>query len=219
MKTIAIIDDDIYIGDMLEEVLKREGYRVLRAYSGTEAVYLLSENRPDLVLLDLMMPGLTGEEVLPKISGIPVMILSAKVGVEDKVKLLLDGAVDYMTKPFEVKELLARITVHLRQGGLQNTSASITIGQLTLNPLSHQVTACDVPVKLTKTEYAILKLLMQNKGQPIAKSVILDRISQDTPDCTESSLKIHVSNLRKKLRDASGHDYIEAVWGIGFKIK
>lgn len=218
MKTIAIIDDDIYIGDMLEEVLKREGYRVLRAYSGTEALYLLSESKPDLVLLDLMMPGLTGEEVLPKISGIPVMILSAKVGVDDKVKLLLEGAVDYMTKPFDVKELLARITVHLREGASSNNSTSITVGDLKLDTLSHQVSVCGVPVKLTKTEYAILKLLMQNKAQVIAKSVILDRISQDTPDCTESSLKIHVSNLRKKLRDVSGEEYIEAVWGIGFKI-
>lgn len=219
MKTIAIIDDDIYIGDMLEEVLKREGYRVLRAYSGTEALYLLSENKPDLVLLDLMMPGLTGEEVLPKISGIPVMILSAKVGVDDKVKLLLEGAVDYMTKPFDVKELLARITVHLREGASKNMTTSITLGDLKLDTLSHQVSVCGVPVKLTKTEYAILKLLMQNKAQVIAKSVILDRISQDTPDCTESSLKIHVSNLRKKLRDVSGEEYIEAVWGIGFKMK
>ena len=97
MKTIAIIDDDIHIGDMLREVLVQEGYSVLRAYSGTEALYLLSQNKPDLVLLDLMLPGLSGEEVLPHIENIPVIVLSAKVDVQDKVNLLLGGAADYMT--------------------------------------------------------------------------------------------------------------------------
>ena len=117
MKTIAIIDDDIHIGDMLREVLVQEGYSVLRAYSGTEALYLLSQNKPDLVLLDLMLPGLSGEEVLPHIENIPVIVLSAKVDVQDKVNLLLGGAADYMTKPFDTKELLARITVQLRRFG------------------------------------------------------------------------------------------------------
>ena len=99
MKTIAVIDDDIHIGNVLEELLQREGYAVIRAYSGTEAVLLLERSRPDLVLLDLMLPGLSGEEVLAKIEGIPVMVVSAKVGVEDKVSLLLGGAADYITKP------------------------------------------------------------------------------------------------------------------------
>lgn len=217
-RTIAIVDDDIYIGNMVEEVLKTEGYHVLRAYSGTEILLLLSKRRPDLILLDLMMPGLSGEEVLPKISGIPVIVVSAKVDIEDKVKLLLGGAVDYMTKPFDIKELLARIQVHLRPGIKQGLSPTYSIGDLTLDSSSHDVTAAGKAVKLTKTEYAILKLLLQNPKQVIAKSVILDRINADTPDCTESSLKIHISNLRKKLREASGKEYIEAVWGIGFKI-
>lgn len=217
-RTIAIVDDDIHIGNMVEEVLKNEGYNVLRAYSGTEALLLLSNNRPDLILLDLMMPGLSGEEVLPEISGIPVIVVSAKVGIDDKVNLLSGGAVDYITKPFDVKELLARIQVHLRIGINQALSPTYIVGNLKLNSSSHDVTAAGKAVKLTKTEYAILKLLMQNPKQVIAKSVILDRISIDTPDCTESSLKIHISNLRKKLREASGKEYIEAVWGIGFKI-
>lgn len=115
MKTIAVIDDDIHIGNVLEELLQREGYAVIRAYSGTEAVLLLERQRPDLVLLDLMLPGLSGEEVLAKIEGIPVMVVSAKVGVEDKVNLLLNGAVDYITKPFDSRELLARVAVRLRE--------------------------------------------------------------------------------------------------------
>ena len=218
MKTIAVIDDDIHIGNVLEELLQREGYAVIRAYSGTEAVLLLERQRPDLVLLDLMLPGLSGEEVLAKIEGIPVMVVSAKVGVEDKVSLLLGGAAVYITKPFDSRELLARIAVRLRESAAPRLAPVLEAGLLRLDPASHAVTAAGAPVHLTKTEYAILKLFLQNPGQAIAKSVILDRISADTPDCTESSLKIHVSNLRKKLRDVTGADCIESVWGIGFKL-
>lgn len=217
-KTIVIADDDIHIGNMVEEALISEGYNVLRAYSGTEVLLLLSNTKPDLILLDLMMPGLSGEKVLPKIFGIPVIIVSAKVGIDDKVKLLLGGAVDYITKPFDLRELLARIQVHLRIGISKGLSPTYIVGDLELDSSSHGVKAGGKAVKLTKTEYAILKLLMQNPKQVIAKSVILEQISTDTPDCTESSLKIHISNLRKKLREASGKEYIEAVWGIGFKI-
>lgn len=218
MKTIAIIDDDIHIGDMLTEVLTQEGYAVLRAYSGTEALYLLTQNKPDLVLLDLMLPGLSGEEVLPHIENIPVIVLSAKVDVQDKVNLLLNGAADYMTKPFDTKELLARIIVQLRKTEQSEDRNTIHVGDLILDKVSLCLTVQGQEVKLTRTEYAILKLLMKNPKQVIAKRVLLDRISMDTPDCTERSLKQHISNLRKKLQDVSGVDYIETVWGIGFKL-
>lgn len=218
MKTIAIIEDDQTIGDLLEEVLQKEGFQVKRAYSGTEAVYLLSQQRPDLALLDLMLPGLSGEEVLPHLAGVPVIVVSAKVGVDDKVKLLLGGAADYLTKPFEIPELLARIQVQLRKGSAAPLSPVLRAGDVELDTASRQVTVGGTPVHLTKTEYAILKLLLQNPGQAVAKSVILERISLDTPDCTEYSLKQHVSNLRKKLREAGGKEYIQAVWGIGFRL-
>lgn len=218
MKTIAIIEDDIPIGDMLTEVLTRAGYSTLRAYSGTEALYLLSQNKPDLVLLDLMLPGLSGEEVLPHIENIPVIVLSAKVDVQDKVNLLLGGAADYMTKPFHTEELLARITVQLRKAEKSDDTQSLLNGDLVLDMVSHSLTVQGEPVKLTRTELAILKLLMEHPKQVIAKSVLLDRISLDTPDCTERSLKQHISNLRKKLQEVGGKDYIETVWGIGFKL-
>lgn len=218
-KTILIVDDDIHIGAMVEEVLTKEGYDVLRAYSGTEAVLLLSQKRPDLVLLDLMLPGLSGEEVLQRIKGIPVIVVSAKVEVDNKVALLLGGAADYVTKPFHTKELLARIAVQLRRAGEKDTDGVLSFAEIRMDTGTHTVTVGDDEVKLTRTEYAILKLLLQNQKQVITKSVLLDRISQDTPDCTESSLKIHVSNLRKKLREKKEKDYIEAVWGIGFRLK
>ncbi len=219
MKQILIVDDDVHIGNMLEETLQREGYGVARAYSGTEALLLLSGRRPDLVLLDLMLPGMSGEELLPRIAGIPVIVISAKVDVQDKVKLLLGGAADYLTKPFDVKELLARIAVQLRRAESGDGGAALTLGDLALDPASQSVRAGGQPVKLTRTEFAILKLLMSNPRQVITKGVLLDRISLDTPDCTERSLKQHVSNLRRKLQDAGGCDYIETVWGIGFKMR
>lgn len=216
-KTILIVDDDMQIGNMLTEVLHRAGYTVARAYSGTEAVLMLEKSRPDLVLLDLMLPGLSGEEVLPKMQGTPVIVISAKAGIDDKVSLLLGGAADYLTKPFDTKELLARIEVQLRKGAAP-LGERWEYGPLCLDTSSHSVTAAGTPVPLTKTEYAILKLLMQNPKQVLAKSVILERIAADTPDCTESTLKTHISHLRTKLRAATGRDWIEAVWGIGFKL-
>ena len=218
MKTIAVIDDDPHIGNMLEEILNREGYRTLRAYSGTEALLLLEHERPNLLLLDLALPGLSGEEVLKRISGIPVIVLSAKADVQDKVNLLLDGAADYMTKPFDTRELLARIAVQLRNAAAASCGL-FTFGALSLDTESRSVSLAGTPIHLTRTEYAILKLLIQNPGQVLTKSLLLERISLDTPDCTEGSLKIHVSNLRKKLKQVDGTDHIEAVWGIGFCLR
>lgn len=216
MKSIFVIDDDVDIGNLLEELLSRQGYEVLRAYSGSEALLLLEKQRPDLILLDLMLPGLSGEELLPKLTGIPVIVVSAKVDVTDKVRLLLDGAADYITKPFSTEELLARVAVQLRKK--ETPPMELRAGALRLDIRQRQVWVGDAPLHLTKTEYAILKLLMENAGQVLTKAQILDHISADTPDCVESSLKVHVSNLRKKLREAGGEDGIEAVWGIGFRM-
>lgn len=218
MTTIAIIDDDVHIGNVLEELLQQEGYATSRAYSGTEALYLLSHNKPDLVLLDLMMPGLSGEEVLARIQNLPVIVLSAKADVQDKISLLLGGAADYVTKPFDTGELLARIAVQLRNASSSYNPNILHCGDLFLDSSALSVTVCGTPVSLTRTEFAILKLLMQNPAQVLSKGVLLDRISLDTPDCTERSLKQHISNLRKKLQEVSGKDYIETVWGIGFKL-
>ena len=218
MKKILIIEDDPYIGNMLFELLCKEGYDVCRAYSGTEARLILSKTTPDLILLDLMLPGRSGEELLPQIKEFPIIILSAKTDVNHKVDLLLEGAADYITKPFHTKELLARIAVQLRKPLSSHTSSNLTFEDLTLDLHTHIVSAGEHQIKLTRTEFAILKLLMQNSTQIMTKSLLLDQISQDTPDCTESSLKIHICNLRKKLREINEKDYIESVWGIGFKL-
>lgn len=231
MKMIAIIEDDVHIGNIMEECLRKEGYQTCRAYSGTEAQYLLADTRldkrPDLILLDLMLPGITGEELLAQIQGIPVIVISAKAGVDDKVDALLGGAADYITKPFAIKELLARITVQLRQTNTAFDSTygqKLTVGDLVLDLMTRKVYVKDnyntnSAVHLTRTESAILRLLMQNAGQVLSKGAILDSISVDTPDCTDSSLKQHISNLRKKLQEIDAGACIESVWGIGFRLK
>ena len=218
MSHILIIDDDIHINEMLEEVLIQEGYQVSHAYSGTEALLFLANEKPDLILLDLMLPGLTGEEVLSQIEKIPVIVMSAKVEVKDKVALLLNGAGDYITKPFEIEELLARIVVQLRKSTRSDSSEKLMYREITVNMVTHEAWVGEHEVKLTKTEFAILKILLEHPKQVITKTVLLDRVSEETPDCMESSLRVHISNLRKKLREISGKDYIEAVWGIGFKM-
>lgn len=242
-KMIAVIEDDVHIGDIIEESLHREGYRTCRAYSGTEAQYLLADQKggqkPDLILLDLMLPGVTGETLLQQIQDIgdiPVIVISAKVGIDDKVEALLGGAADYITKPFAVRELLARITVQLRKRDLSARAGQtagpdscqedqrLTVGDLMLDLVLREVSSQkaqdkNTAVRLTRTESAILRLLMQNAGQVFSKAAILDCISADTPDCTDSSLKQHISNLRKKLAGIGEADCIEAVWGIGFRLK
>ena len=218
MRHILIVDDDVHIGSLLEEALMQEGYRVSRAYSGTEALLALDRQRPDLILLDLMLPGLSGEEVLPRLTGIPVIVVSARADIDSKTTLLLGGAADYVTKPFVLRELLARVAVRLRDAPLREGSAPV-FGPLRLDPSARSVTVDGTVVHLTRTEYAILKLLMIDPARVVTKSALLERISADTPDCTESSLKTHMSNLRKKLRDAGAGDCIESVWGIGFKMK
>ncbi len=221
MKHILIVDDDTYINDMVEKALVSEGYEVSKAYSGTEALLLLKTSTPDLVLLDLMLPGLTGEEVLPLIRDIPVIVVSAKIDVKNKVDLLLGGAADYITKPFEVEELLARIQVQLRMSESRRAQEvkTLTAGGITLDQDLMEASAGGNSVTFTRTECAILKLLMENAGRPLGRNTILERISEDTPDCTDRSLKQHVSNIRKKLQTLDGAEHIEAIYGIGFKFK
>ena len=213
---ILIVDDDKYINDMLTEALNEEGYKVSKAYSGTEALLFLEKYRPDLVLLDLMLPGLSGEELLTQIEDIPVIVVSAKTDSADKVSLLLNGAEDYITKPFNMEELMARIMVRLCKRASAVPEGMLKAGDITLYDDRQTVKVHGNEIRLTRTETAILKLMMRNPGQPIGRTTILDRISIDTPDCTERSLKQHISNIRHKL-EIDGKDHIEAIYGIGFR--
>ena len=221
---IMIVEDDTAISDLLKEALEKEGYIVSRAYSGTEALMLLEKEKPDLLLLDLMLPGLSGEELMPKLKGILTVIMSAKTDIDNKVRLLYEGASDYITKPFVISELLARIAALLRLSKAQKQTEAgdgnknvISEADLELDTSLLTVSYKEESINLTRTEAAILHLLMLNSGRPLGRSTILDRISEDTPDCTERSLKQHVSNIRKKLQSLDGIDHIEAIYGIGFR--
>ncbi len=215
-KRILIVEDDKSIGDMVGELLTKNGYLVFRAYSGTEALTEITSCSPDLILLDLTLPGISGSDLLPYINNVPVIVVSAKAGIEDKVENLLGGAADYITKPFDTKELLARISVQLRN---RENNGVLSHGAIRLNISDYTVTVKGIPVKLTKSEYAILLTLMKNGGKVVTKEKIMTDIESLTPDCEESSLRTHVGNLRHKLKLADGNDYVEAVWGIGYKLK
>ena len=219
LKKILIVEDDVSIHNVIEELLKKENYITYNAYSGTEALLLLEKEKYDLILLDLMLPAISGEEIIEKIKDTPIIVLSAKVSSEDKVNCLLSGANDYITKPFDIKELVARIKVQLRSKNKSNIIETIKYKDLELLNDSHTLLINNKKVNLTKTEYAILKHLLLNSNQVITKNKLLDLISLDTEDCDENSLRVHISNLRKKIRDYTEYECIESVWGIGFKIK
>lgn len=217
MKTILIVDDDTAINNLLTETVSAEGYTVLRAWSGTEAELILKSRIPDLIILDLMLPGLSGEELFAKIKDIPVIIISAKPDIENKINLLENGAADYITKPFVIRELLARIKLRLKEGN--NIEAKeIRLDGIFIDCTSRLVYVNGNLLKLTKTEYAIFRLLCANPGQLLTRSVILDRICTETPDCVENSLNVHICNIRKKLKEYSDREFIESVWGIGYKL-
>ncbi len=221
--SLLIVEDDISVGNMLQEALEIEGYHVTRAYSGTEALMVLEKGKPDMVLLDLMLPGLSGEELITKLDGILTIVLSAKSDLDSKIELLKKGASDYITKPFAISELLARIEAHLRlastgKGTIATDSDDvIKAGSVELDTSLLTVAIAGKETNLTRTEAAILGILMRNSGRPLGRNTILDRISEDTPDCTERSLKQHVSNVRKKLQQLDNIDHIEAIYGIGFQ--
>lgn len=217
MSKILIVEDDMHVGNMLEEILRAQ-HAVVRAYSGTEALLAVRAAQPDLVLLDLMLPGASGEDILPKILPTPVIIVSAKPDPEQKAQLLLSGASDYISKPFHPKELVARVAVQLRR--TPAVPASLDCRGIALDPELLTIRGPSAEVRLTRTEAAILRLLFMEPARVFSKSAILERIAADTPDCTESSLKMHMSNLRRKLRQAGApDDIIESVWGIGYRLR
>ena len=221
MKTILIVEDNTDIHNYIKEVLEKEKYKVVDSYSGTEALMVLEREKVDLILLDLMLPGLNGEDIIKKVKEIPIIVLSAKISPEDKVNALLSGANDYLTKPFSTEELLARIQVQFRMDKDKKENHKnkiLAYKQMVLNQEDYTVCIGESPIYLTKTEYAIMKQLLLNQKQVVIKSKLLECISQDTLDCDENSLKVHISNIRKKIRQVTEEEYIESVWGIGFKL-
>lgn len=224
MDRILIVDDDSNINGMLKEALEREGFSCGQAFSGSEATLRLTVEQYDLVLLDLALPGMSGEEVLREIrgkGGLPVIVVSAKDDLDSKVDVLSLGADDYVTKPFEIKEVVARIRVQLRKRvGAGQTEDKLVCGGLMIDREHFTVTAGghEVPT-LTRQEYRILELLMQHPTRVFSKDAIYEYAWQEPYVGETKTLDVHISNLRKKLKQASETEYIETVWGIGYRLK
>ena len=250
MPNILIVEDDININNLLCEVLVKAGYMCEQAFSGTEAKLLLNikEKAYTLVLLDLMLPGASGEEVLKEIrkhGRLPVIVLTAKDSIDDKIGVLTDGADDYITKPFEIREVLARIQVQLRHIEAEikseadaeteaeaetevKTKAGIQKGQgsgrlefrdmvLTRSTFEVSISGRVLP-KITKQEFAILELLLKNPKQVFSKEDIFE-YAWDEPYMGETkTLDVHISNIRKKIKNVTPDEYIETIWGIGYRL-
>ena len=218
MKKILVVEDDNTIHKIIEDILKKEHYIVISAYSGTEAISIIENDNIDLILLDLMLPGINGEDIVKKVNKtLPIIVISAKTSSVDKAKVLLEGANDYITKPFEKIELLARIQVQLRISS--NKNKNLKYKEIELLEDNKTMKIQTNKIILTRTEYTIMIELLLNPSKVVTKTRLLDLMSIDSENCDESSLKVHISNIRKKIRKITQVEYLEAVWGIGFKIK
>ena len=225
---ILIVEDNNEINHMLTELLQNNGYATQSAYSGTEAILYLERQIPRAVILDLMLPGMTGEELLAKIkeldSGIAVIIASAKEDVHTRVDLLRAGADDYVVKPFDTEELLARLEVALRKNSRNvqagNRSDRLSFKDIVMEPDRFRVTVSGQEIALTRREYLILELLMSNPNKVFTKNNIYESVWNEEFVGEDNAVNVHISNIRQKLARINGEEtYIQTVWGIGFKMK
>nr|WP_304219784.1 response regulator transcription factor [Fredinandcohnia onubensis] len=221
MGTILIIEDDMAIHSLIKEALELQGFQTLSAFSGTEGKLLFEQNQVDLVLLDLMLPGMNGEEFLQQIrqnSTVPVIVISAKNDQDSKLQLLTNGADDYIIKPFDVKELLARIHIQLRHAASTSVSQlkEIHYKNISVNLDTREVEINGKQLHLTGREYAILLLFLENPQKVFSRANIYESIWNEPFFDSEKTINMHISNLRNKL-NLEGTAYIKTVWGIGFK--
>lgn len=226
MYNILVCDDEKDIVAALKIYLESEGYGVIEAFNGREALDRLRENEVHLVLMDIMMPvmdGLSAMAALRRVSNVPVILLTAKGEDTDKVLGLNVGADDYITKPFNVVEMLARVRSQLRRymqlgGGMGAASGVLEIGGICLDDKRKKVAVDGDEVYLTPTEYDILRLLMQNADQVFSPREIYQRVWQDEPYGAESTVAVHIRHLREKVEiNPAEPRYIKAVWGQGYK--
>lgn len=223
-KRVLIVEDDININDMLNDLLTLHGYDTTSAYSGTEALLQFAHFSFELILLDMMLPGKSGEEVLEIIretSTIPVIAVTAVDAKSSIVSSLKNGANDYITKPFDNDVLMARIEVQLRNSVEANISVpkSITYKDITLKVDLFEAFIHDAPLDLSKKEYEILKLLIETPNKVFTKSNLYESVWKDNYYGDDNTINVHISNIRAKIaKQIPDIPYIKTVWGIGFKI-
>ncbi len=221
---VLIVEDDVDINRLLCRYLEREHYQTVAAFSGTEARLQLSMNSFDLILLDLMLPGLTGEDLIAEIKGTvstPIIVVSAKSALEDRVKLLKSGADDYITKPFQLEELLARVEAVLRRCNKlvpEPKERDLSFKQLVLKETSREAYVKGNSLSLTAHEFDILKLLVQNPERVFTKEQVFQEIWKSGYYGEDNTINVHISNIRKKIKEFDEESYIKTVWGIGFKL-
>lgn len=222
MKKILIVEDDVNINNLLKEALSQKGYTCGQAFSGTEAALWLEKESWMLVLLDLMLPGMTGEEVLQLIrrqGDTPVIVLTAKDAMAEKLDLLTSGADDYITKPFDINEVIARVQIQLRHAGQEAEPDRIECGGITLDDKTHQIWVDGQEIlHLTRQEYAILELLIRHPKQVFRKEAIFTYAWEEEYMGETQTLDVHISNIRKKLKAVTDKEYIQTVWGIGYRL-
>lgn len=225
---ILIAEDDNDINHMLSDLLGSQGYRTQSAFSGTEALLYIEREAPAAVVLDLMLPGMTGEELLAHIKevdgGIAVIVASAKDDVRTRVTLLRAGADDYVVKPFDTEELLARLEAVLRRNGQgkqrKNAENKLVYKDIVMKPDDFSVTVSGQEIALTRREYLILELLIRNPGKVFTKSNIYESVWNEEYLGEDNAVNVHISNIRQKLAKVNREEtYIQTVWGIGFKMK
>ena len=232
---ILIVEDDNDINHMLKDLLEQHGYETAQAFSGTEALLYIEKSHPSAVILDLMLPGMNGEELLAHIKkinqDIAVIISSAKDAVQTKISLLRAGADDYIIKPFDTEELLARLEAVLRrsgkemsvQQGLKNrvdNGKKLQYKDIIMEPEEFRITVSGTELALTRREYLILELLMENPGKVFTKNNIYESVWNEEYLGEDNAVNVHISNIRQKLAKINGEEtYIQTVWGIGFKMK
>lgn len=215
------MEDDMAIHSLIKEALELNGFKTLSAYSGTEGKLLFEQAQMDLILLDLMLPGMNGEEFLQQIrhnTNIPVIVISAKNDQDTKLELLTSGADDYMTKPFDVKELLARIHIQLRHAikDSWDNKKEIQYKNISIDLETREVTLNDQVIHLTGREYAILLLFLENPQKVFSRANIYESVWNEPYFDSDKTINMHISNLRNKLNLRDTH-YIKTIWGIGFK--
>ena len=221
--TIMVVEDDTNINNLLKTALEKAGYKVLQAFSGTEAELILQmRDSIALVLLDLMLPGISGEEVLKHIrerGNLPVIVLTARDSLDEKIGMLTQGADDYITKPFEIPEVIARIQVQLRHAERGIENKQMTYRDLVLDKVTYQVRieGKEVP-QITKQEFAILELLVSHPKQVFSKEDIFSYAWNEPYMGETKTLDVHISNIRKKIKQVTTDEYIETVWGIGYRL-
>ena len=228
MKSILVCDDDKEIVDAIEIYLQQEGYRILKAYDGEQALQVLKENEVHLLIIDVMMPRLDGIRATLKIredSSIPIIILSAKSEEADKIRGLNIGADDYVTKPFNPLELVARVKSQLRRytqlgNAAENNRRVYQVGGLVINDDLKEVLVDDEPVKLTPIEYNILLLLVKNQGKVFSINQIYESIWNEDAIGADNTVAVHIRHIREKIEiNPREPRYLKVVWGVGYKIE